>query len=100
MWPEKKRRFNFLFRFFSTFSFDVLLLLSKKREKRTDFFTQIFEKQEKKREKKRGGGAKTKFSSSNQNSQRLTISSLLSKTVFKNNTYTKWPRLQRNPRRR
>tara|TARA_B100000482_G_C12541277_1_gene272348 strand:+ start:181 stop:477 length:297 start_codon:yes stop_codon:yes gene_type:complete len=98
MWPEKKRRFNFLFRFFSTFSFDVLLL-SKKREKRTDFFTQIFEKQEKKREKKRGG-AKTKFSSSNQNSQRLTISSLLSKTVFKNNTYTKWPRLQRNPRRR
>jgi hypothetical protein len=60
MWPEKKRRFNFLFRFFSTFSFDVLLLLSKKREKRTDFFTQIFEKQEKKREKK-GGGAKNKI---------------------------------------
>jgi hypothetical protein len=59
MWPEKKRRFNFLFRFFSTFSFDVLLL-SKKREKRTDFFTQIFEKQEKKREKKRGG-AKNKI---------------------------------------
>jgi hypothetical protein len=56
MWPEKKRRFNFLFRFFSTFSFDVLLLLSKKREKRTDFFTQIFEKQEKKR--KKGEGAK------------------------------------------
>jgi len=98
MWPEKKRRFNFLFRFFSTFSFDVLLL-SKKREKRTDFFTQIFEKREKKREKKKGG-QKTKFSSANQNSQRLTISSLLSKTVFKNNTYTKWPRLQRNPRRR
>jgi hypothetical protein len=60
MWPEKKRRFNFLFRFFSTFSFDVLLL-SKKREKRTDFFTQIFEKQEKKREKKRGGGGKNKI---------------------------------------
>jgi len=61
MWPEKKRRFNFLFRFFSTFSFDVLLLLSKKREKRTDFFTQIFEKQEKKREKKRGQTAKNKI---------------------------------------
>jgi len=65
MWPEKKRRFNFLFRFFSTFSFDVLLFFSqKRREKRTDFFTQILKKG-----RKKGEGQKTKFSSSNQNSQ-------------------------------
>jgi len=36
MWPEKKSRFNFLFRFFSTFSFDVLLFFSQKRERKKD----------------------------------------------------------------
>jgi len=61
MWPEKKRRFNFLFRFFSTFSFDACFFSQKREKKGTDFFTQIFEKQEKKREKKRGGGAKNKI---------------------------------------
>jgi hypothetical protein len=55
MWPEKKRRFNFLFRFFSTFSFDACFFSQKREKKGTDFFTR-----EKKREKK-GVGAKNKI---------------------------------------
>jgi hypothetical protein len=56
MWPEKKRRFNFLFRFFSTFSFDACFFSQKREKKGTDFFTR-----EKKARKKGGGGKKQNF---------------------------------------
>jgi len=66
MWPEKKRRFNFLFRFFSTFSFDVLLFFSQKRRRKGLIFSLKFFS---KREKKGGKNKAPRVFFTHQNSQ-------------------------------